>query len=216
MLIQSLTITPFAQNARILFDQESGEAAIVDPGGAGLDAAEIVQRVKKLNPKRTSIWLTHAHLDHCGGVAEVKRQFRDASLLGHRDDRDFRGTVEEIARMYGIPDGSFENCPEPDRYINDGDRLTLGQVEFQALFTPGHAPGHLCFYCPQEKFLVCGDTVFAGSIGRTDFPGCSHEQLLDSIRSKILSLPGETRLLPGHGPDTTVEREKRSNPFLVG
>lgn len=207
---ETIEVTPFQQNARLLYCPDSNQAVVIDPGG---DADLILSRAEKNNLTIEQIWLTHSHLDHCGGVADLK-EATGATLLGHEIERPMRERVLEICRMYGLPAGGMKNCPEPDRYIKGGDTVTLSSYSFEVMFTPGHAPGHLCFYYEPGGVLFCGDTVFAGSIGRTDLPGGSHQQLIHSIKENILVLPDETRLFPGHGPETTVGREKLSNPFL--
>ncbi|MCS6893178.1 MAG: MBL fold metallo-hydrolase [Deltaproteobacteria bacterium] len=158
------------------------------------------------------MWLTHSHFDHCGGVQPIKKRFNGVILKGHLSEKEFRANAGDIAQSWGIP--GITSCPEPDEYLNDGDQFDWKGIRISVLFTPGHSPGHLCYYLPEIGVLFCGDTVFSGSIGRTDLPGGNFELLIRSIKDKILILPNETRLLPGHGPDTTVEREKFSNPFL--
>ena len=207
-----LEVTPFAQNCRVLRCSESGAAAVVDPGG---DVDLILEVLKEKEIHSAEIWLTHSHLDHCGGVADLKQQLGGA-LVGHREERIMREHVQEVAAMYGLPSALLKNCPEPERYISGGETLHLGGIEFKVLFTPGHSPGHLCFYNAANGYLIAGDTLFRGSIGRTDLPGGDYETLIRSIKEVILSLPDQTKVLSGHGPDTTVGAERKSNPFLVG
>ena len=208
--IEALEVTPFVQNCRILFCSETSRCVVIDPGG---DSEKILGHLAGANRTLHEIWLTHSHLDHCGGVKKIKAA-TGARLIGHPDERVMRENVTQICRMYGLPLGVLDDCPEPDQFISGGEILELGNFKFRVLFTPGHSPGHLCFYCAQENLLIAGDTLFAGSIGRTDLPGGDHNRLIKSIRDEILTLPGETRVLSGHGPDTTVAREARSNPFL--
>ena len=184
----------------------------MDPGG---DAARIFGVLKQHKLKCEQIWLTHSHIDHCGGVRQLQ-QLSGAKLLAHPAGREMRATVERTNEYLGVDDDSMENCPEPDTYINDQDLLQLGEHHFRALFTPGHAPDHLAFYNLQQGVLLAGDAVFAGSIGRTDLPGCDHAALIRAIRTRILTLPPETVIMSGHGPDTTVKKEAATNPFLVG
>jgi hydroxyacylglutathione hydrolase len=205
-----LPVTPIFQNARIFSVGDSPEAVVIDPGG---EAARIRSTLEEKGLRCTQIWLTHSHLDHCGGVADLKNA-TGAKLYAHRDEAMFRSRVEEIATMYGIATGDMKNCPEPDVYLENGDSVEIAGVPFRVLFTPGHSPGHVCFYSAVHSVLFAGDTVFQGSIGRTDLPGGNHETLMTSIQQQILSLPGETRILSGHGEDTTVGAELRTNPFL--
>lgn len=210
LLIETLTITDFLQNCRILWKEGSDEAIVIDPGG---EVEKILQALKKNALTVKEIWLTHSHIDHCGGVQELKER-SGAILQGHHLGVELRQNVEDICEMYNLPTGTYRNSPEPDLFFDEGDTLLVGDTAFKVFFTPGHAPDHVVFYCEEEKLLIAGDTIFAGSIGRTDFPGCSYELLMSSIHEKILVLPEETIVLPGHGPNTTVGKEKRENPFL--
>jgi len=210
--IITFPVTSFPQNCRFLIDSESKEAVVIDPGG---EAHRIISELENRSAKCVEIWLTHSHLDHCGGVRDLK-EATGAKLTGHPEERSFRARVEEICEMYGIPPGEMKNCPEPEQYITGGEVLSFANHSFEARFTPGHAPGHISFYCQERGVLIAGDTLFAGSIGRTDLPGGDYETLITSIREQILTLPDETVVLPGHGPDTTVGFERKNNPFLNG
>lgn len=210
--IINLEVTPFSQNARILIAGDKKSAVVIDPGG---EPERILKALTSRGATCKEIWLTHAHLDHCGGVAPLI-EATGAELLAHAGESQLRSNVEYVCQMYGVPPGLMVNCPEPDRTIDGGDVLELGDDRFEVLFTPGHSPGHVCFYHRESGTLIAGDTVFAGSIGRTDLPGGDHRLLLKSIQSAILSLPDETVIMPGHGPDTTVGEERRTNPFLKG
>lgn len=208
--IVSVVVTPFAQNCRILADSATKTAVVVDPGG---DVPLIQEALSRGGWKCSEIWLTHSHLDHCGGVAGLQEVWR-APLTAHPVEKQMRAHVQDLCAMYGLPRGDLENCPEPDRAVSGGETLSFGGYDFKVFFTPGHSPGHVVFYQAEHKILLAGDTVFLGSIGRTDLPGGDYDTLLTSIRSKILSLPDDTRVLPGHGDDTSVGVERRSNPFL--
>ena len=210
--ISSLVVTPFAQNCRVVSAEGGQEAVVIDPGGdVDLVLGELVRRSLRCE----QIWLTHSHLDHCGGVARLK-ELTGAKLYGHPVERELRARVEDICAMYGVPPGLMDNCPEPEVYLKGGERVSLGSEVFEVLFTPGHSPGHLCFYHRSGGVLLAGDTLFQGSIGRTDLPGGEHGTLMRSIREKILTLPPETKVMSGHGPDTTVGIEAKTNPFIAG
>ena len=208
--VVEIEVTPFAQLARLLIDEHSKDAVIVDPGG---DSEKILAAIAREGVHCRGMWVTHSHLDHCGGVAALKRRL-GLPLCAHAAEREMRGSVESYAELFGIGGCGLENCPEPDTLLCGGEELAVGASTFKVLFAPGHSPGHLCFYSAQDRMLLAGDVIFAGSIGRTDLPGGSMEVLLASIRETILTLPDETRIYPGHGPSTTVGREKVSNPFL--
>lgn len=209
--IIKIEVTPFAQNCRVLACSSTKVAAVVDPGG---DTERITQVLEAENLELAQIWLTHSHLDHCGGVADLKDQ-KNVELYAHPNERELRANVVAICQAYGIPSGSMRNCPEPENHLLGGEQLKLGQEVFEVLFTPGHSPGHVCFYHKGSANLIAGDTLFAGSIGRTDLPGGSFHTLITSIKEVIFALPKETAVLPGHGPDTQIGHEKNSNPFLI-
>jgi hydroxyacylglutathione hydrolase len=214
--VVTIPVTPIQQNARLLICTTTNDAVVVDPGG---DVTKLfaVMTQEKVNVRE--VWLTHSHFDHCGGVSDLLQHGNErgtpaVTLLGHKGEKEMRSRVTDIVAAYGLSNFGLKNCPEPDRYIDEGDLLAVGNVEFKVLFTPGHSPGHVCFYCEAENMLIAGDTLFRGSIGRTDFPQSSHAQLMQSIREKLLVLPGATRVLSGHGEDTTIGSEKANNPFL--
>jgi hydroxyacylglutathione hydrolase len=206
-------VTAFSQNSRLVVCSETNQSVLVDPGG---DPESLLELLKKSGTTLSAVWLTHSHVDHCGGAAEILRVFQGLPLLGHRDEQVFRASVLKVCQMYGLPSDGMQNCPEPSQYLAGGETIRVGKLEFEVLFTPGHSPGHLCFLHRPSGTLLAGDTLFAGSIGRTDLPGGDHELLLESIESKIMALPDDVKVLSGHGPDTTVGAERRSNPFLRG
>lgn len=210
--INTLVVTPFAQNARLLVHVPSKEAVVIDPGG---EAERILALAESKGARVNQIWLTHSHVDHVGAVAAVVRATA-ARVYAHPGEREMRARVLDICRMYGLPTGDIEPAPEPDYPLLGGESLALGPERFVVYHTPGHSPGHLSFYQPESEVLIAGDLLFQGSVGRTDLPGGNHEVLLKSIAMLMRELPPATRVLSGHGPDTTLGEEERSNPFLVG
>lgn len=209
--IVTVPVTVFAQNARIVYDSATQEAVIVDPGG---DAELLIDELTRRNLVLKAVWLTHAHLDHCAGVAPLLKTL-PVPLLGHEDEAVMRSQTARIAAMYGLPAHEWPNCPEPSTFLRGGESVSIGGHTAEVLFVPGHSPGHIAFHFGAEGVLLSGDCLFQGSIGRTDLPGGDHKQLLASIRDSILVLPDETRVLSGHGPDTTVGFERETNPFLI-
>lgn len=203
MQVHTFQVTPFFENCFVVCD--GGEALAIDPG-------EVTPRMLRLLADHTvrAIVNTHCHCDHCGGNAELK-EATGADLLIHREDLPLLRSMEAQARMFGI---EVEASPEPDGFMSEGDVLTVGAANFKVLHTPGHSPGHVVLVGEGVAFV--GDVLFAGSIGRTDLPGGDYQQLLDSIRTKLMGLPDETIVYSGHGPETTIGVERRSNPFLVG
>lgn len=209
MILQGLTVGPFQENCYIVGDEATGEGALIDPGD---EAARIALAVEQSEVEISSIILTHSHIDHVGAVADLADEYACPVLL-HAEAEEMLQNVQQQAVMMGV---KFGRVPEVDRYIGTEETLQVGGVRLKSLYTPGHAPGHLAFYIEEEGVVISGDAVFAGSIGRTDLPGGSMEVLMESIQNQILTLPDETRLYPGHGPETTVGEERATNPFLQG
>ncbi|MCX5757224.1 MAG: MBL fold metallo-hydrolase [Candidatus Hydrogenedentes bacterium] len=203
MEIHSFQVTPFFENCFVVCD--GGEALVIDPG-------DVSPKMLRLLAGCTvrAIVNTHCHCDHCGGNAELKAK-TGADLLIHRDELPLLRSMEVQAQMFGI---QVASSPDPDRFMNEGDVLTVGAASFKVLLAPGHSPGHVVLVGEGVAFV--GDVLFAGSIGRTDLPGGDYRQLLDSIHTKLMGLPDETVVYSGHGPETTIGVERRSNPFLVG
>jgi glyoxylase-like metal-dependent hydrolase (beta-lactamase superfamily II) len=205
--VLTLTNGAFAQNCHILVDRDAGEAVIVDPGE---EADLFLRRIATERVTLKAVWLTHAHVDHILGVKRVVEAAKVPVYL-HPADRTLYDALPEQSAWFGL---SPSTPPVPDADLGEGMRLTLGGLGFEVRHVPGHTPGHVAFV--GHGVAVVGDALFAGSIGRTDLPGGDTETLLTSIREKLLTLPDDTVVYPGHGPSTTIGRERRSNPFLTG
>ena len=202
-----MEVGPLAENTYIVEHVASRQAAVVDPGDEG---EEILDRLAERGITLEKILLTHGHFDHVGAVRTLKER-TGAKIHIHADDADRMRTAGRQGGMFGL---HVEDPPAPDVLLREGDRVTLGDQRFQVLHTPGHTPGHVTFLSGEMAFV--GDLIFAGSIGRTDLPGGSFDDLIRAVREKIFVLPDRTVLFPGHGPATTVGEEKRSNPFFAG
>ncbi len=198
----------FAENCYLVVDEEAGACAIVDPGE---EAGLILHKVKETGAKPVAIWLTHAHLDHVLGVPRIAAE-TGAPVWLHPADRPLYDAVPEQAAWFGL--APPENLPAPDRDLAHGARLMVGAVSFEVRHAPGHSPGSVCLVGP--GVALSGDVLFAGSIGRTDLPGGDFETLIASIERELLPLPDDTILYSGHGPETTIGRERQTNPFLTG
>ena len=204
-------VTPFQQNCTILFDDETKDAVVVDPGG---DVDNIVAAIEQSEVTVGAIWLTHGHIDHAAGAPALKRRLGVEILGPHRDDEDLLAALPVQAQMFGIPEKPDEVVP--DRWLHEGDTLQVGEHAFAVLHTPGHAPGHVVFVNHAARFAHLGDVLFRGSIGRTDLPGGDHDTLLRSIRDKVLPLGDEFTFICGHGPGSSIGDERRTNPFVQG
>ena len=208
--IEILTFTggPFVQNTLLVVCDDDRTGLLIDPGAA-TPAALAAARDRQL--EIAAILLTHAHVDHVDGVPEAKAA-TDAPIHLHPLDRPLYDNVPEWATFFGV---TCDPLPTPDVDLEPGVNLTFGGSEFEVVFTPGHAPGHVMFVSTTQPIAIVGDVIFRGSIGRTDLPGANYGELIQSIRSHVVTLPPETRLYPGHGPDTTVATERGTNPFLL-
>lgn len=207
MIFETLEVGPLGVNCFILGCETSREGVVIDPGG---DVGRIAEIVKRHGLKIRYIINTHGHFDHVGGNLQAVRAF-DAPLLIHAGDADMLNRVAEVATMYGM---QGENSPAPDSFLAEDMEIVFGAHRLKVMHTPGHSQGGCCFYLETEKKVITGDSLFADSIGRTDLPGGSHEQLLDSIRTRLFSLPDDVTAYPGHGPKTTIGHEKRNNPYF--
>ncbi len=206
--IQTFTSPVFGQNAYLVRCTRTGDQMAIDPGG---EAAAMSDAIEHAGGVLRAIVLTHAHMDHIEGVAELARRI-PAPIHLHPSDLPLYRAAAQQAAMFGH---RIETPPPPDAELRHGQTLTLGDSELEVRHVPGHAPGHVLLYSAAAGIAFVGDVVFAGSIGRTDLPGGRFDELMRSIREQVLTLPGETRLLTGHGPETTVDRERATNPFLV-
>jgi len=185
------------------------EGVFVDPGG---DVEKLLSAAKNLGVTVKEMWLTHGHLDHAGGAKDIRETLNIKIIGPHEDDQYWLDLIEESWAKYGQA-GIGKNVV-PDRYLEDGETLSLGDYEFSVLHTPGHTPGHVVIYNQELKLAFVGDVLFRGSIGRTDFPKGNHQQLLDSITEKLWPLGGDMRFVPGHGPLSTFGAERADNPFV--
>jgi glyoxylase-like metal-dependent hydrolase (beta-lactamase superfamily II) len=209
MILETFPVGPLACNCTILGDEEAGEAIVIDPGD---EAGRIAGRLTELGLKLKQILVTHAHIDHVGGALRLKR-LTGAPILLNENDLPLLAMMDEQAGWLGV--APPETAP-PDGPLADGQFVGLEKYAAQVLHTPGHTQGSVCLHFAPQKLLIAGDTLFAGSIGRTDLPGGDYGQIIHSIQTRLLPLPDETRVVTGHGLETTIGAERRSNPFLRG
>jgi len=229
LVVTTKRVSHFDQNARIITDTTTNETMIIDPGA---DADLLFDMVSATTV--TMIVLTHCHIDHAGGVTRLLELFDQAKrkkpqVFYHSKDIIIGEHLEEFAKNYGFSDKEYQNPPHPDQLMDSLSSITLGTKTFTIYFTPGHAPGHIVLYYDNDDFklagdysetlhcnrlLIAGDTLFQGSIGRTDLPMANHSDLINSIKTHLLSLPKTTLVCSGHGPNTTIAQETATNPFL--
>ena len=202
MEVLTFQITPFLVNCFVVKD--GGEALVIDPGEA---APRLLRAIESCDVR--AIVNTHCHCDHCGGNAALKEKTQ-ADLMIHKDELPLLRSMEMQGQMFGVP---VTPSPDPDRFLSEGDTLDVGNVSLEVFHAPGHSPGHIVLV--GDGVVFGGDVLFSGSIGRTDLPGGNYRQLLESIRTKLLVLPDDTIVYSGHGPDTTIGTERRTNPFLL-
>ncbi len=212
--IECFTLGPYETNCYVVTPGPGAGKGqpcwIVD---ASFEPGPIVEFIRERLLCPEGLILTHTHIDHIAGVREVLDAFPGLPLLVHADEREWlTNPMLNLSAMAGMP----VTTPEPDRVLNEGDELTLGETKWRVLHTPGHSPGGITLYHGPSGNAIVGDSLFSGSIGRTDFPGGDHALLERSIRQKLYTLPGTVRIYPGHGPDSTIEQERRSNPFVRG
>ena len=201
-------VTPFAQNCSVVWCDRTNAGAVIDPGG---DLDRVIAAAREQGVRLEKILLTHAHIDHAGGTAELARSLGLPIVGPHVGDQFWIDGLPEQSRMFGL--AACERFV-PDRWLDEGDRVQLGDVEFEVRHCPGHTPGHVVFYSRPDRLAFVGDVLFAGSIGRTDFPGSDYDTLIRAIREKLFTLGDDVRFVPGHGPVSTFGEERRSNPFV--
>ena len=207
---QTVPVTPFQQNCSLIWDDQTRQAAVIDPGG---DLDLILAEVAKHQLKLEQIWLTHAHIDHAGGTAVLARNLNLPIVGPHPGDQFWIDRLSDQGRMFQFPDAEAFT---PTRWLQDGDTVQLGAYTLNVRHCPGHTPGHVVFYSPDIKRAFVGDVLFAGSIGRTDFPQGDHDTLIASITQRLWPMGDDTVFIPGHGPESTFGRERVSNPYVGG
>ncbi len=207
MEIETIVVSMFETNCYLAYDSKTKEGVIIDPGD---EAERIIKKIEDIGMMPKFLLLTHGHGDHIGGVNDILEKYKIPLYAGKGEEVLLDSSEKNMSGSIGAP----VTCPMPERLLADGDIIEFGSIKLAVIQTPGHSPGGVCYH--SEDILYCGDTLFYGSIGRTDFPGCSHEQLIDSIIRKLMVLPDETVCYPGHGPATSIGFERKNNPFLTG
>jgi glyoxylase-like metal-dependent hydrolase (beta-lactamase superfamily II) len=205
-----IPVTPFQQNCTLLWCTETKSATVIDPGG---DVLDILNAIKKNGVNVEHIWLTHGHVDHVGGAAQLRDELKVPITGPHLADKFLLDHVVESAMRFGMT--GLRNVT-PDQWLSEGDTVSVGKLSFKLLHCPGHSPGSMVFFNDAMRFAIMGDVLFNGSIGRTDLPGGDHDTLLASIRDKVLPLGDDVGFICGHGPGSNIGHERRTNPFLNG
>lgn len=208
MRYEIVPVTPFVQNCSVIWSERTMTGAVVDPGG---DLADILRAVRKAGVTLEKILLTHGHLDHAGATADLAEQFELPVEGPHRDDQFWIDGLDRQAMMFGVP---AVRGFTPDRWLDQGDEVSVGDLTLEVHHCPGHTPGHVVFFHRPSRLALVGDVLFAGSIGRTDFPRGDYDTLIRSIRERLWALGDDVAFIPGHGPMSTFGEERRSNPFV--
>ena len=207
MRVAILPVTPLQQNCSLVWCTKTMKAALVDPGG---DLDQLKQALEKAGVSLEKILVTHGHLDHCGMAGELAKEMGVPIEGPHEEDRFWIAQLADDGARWGMEGHSFE----PDRWLTDGDTVTVGDLELEVYHCPGHTPGHVIFHHRPSHFAIVGDVLFQGSIGRTDFPRGNHQDLVTSITSKLWPLGDDVTFVPGHGPTSTFGQERKTNPFV--
>ncbi len=203
-------VTPFQQNCTILFDTQTRDGVVIDPGG---DVDQILDVIGGNKFAISQIWITHGHIDHAGGAMDLKEALGVEIIGPHEADRSMLANLDNQAKRFGLTD-AVRNCT-PDRFLSEGETVSFGEHLFEVLHCPGHAPGHVVYYNAAARFAHVGDVLFQGSVGRTDLPGGDHAALIRSIKEKLLPLGDDVRFICGHGPGGRFGDERRGNPYLL-
>jgi hydroxyacylglutathione hydrolase len=201
-------VTPFQQNCTLLWCEVTKRAVVIDPGG---DLPEVERAITRAGVSVDKIWLTHGHVDHVAGATDLKTNLKVSIEGPHKDDLFLLQHVAETGRSYGMWNASNVT---PDRWLEEGDQVQIGELTFDVLHCPGHSPGSIVYFNPVQRLAMVGDVLFAGSIGRTDLPGGDYQQLIESIKDKLLPLGDDVAIISGHGPTSTIGHERATNPFL--
>lgn len=207
---RTLPVTPFQQNCSIVWCDQTMQGAVIDPGG---DLPAVLAEVGRLGVKLEQILLTHAHIDHAGGTGALAREAALPIIGPHPDDQFWIDGLRQQAQMFGFPPAEPFT---PTRWLHDGEQVQVGQCTLDVRHCPGHTPGHVVFHSADARRAFVGDVLFAGSIGRTDFPGGDHDTLVASITQRLWPMGDDTVFIPGHGPESSFGRERRTNPYVGG
>ena len=208
MKIRIIPVTPFSQNCSLLICESTQKAALVDPGG---DIERIFEVINEESVTIEKILLTHGHLDHCGASKEIQDRLNILIEGPHKDDQFWIDQLEEQSKQFGLPNASSFI---PNRCLSDNEIVEFGAIKLLVRHCPGHTPGHVIFFSPEEKVAIVGDVIFNGSIGRTDFPRGDYDTLIEAITTKLWPLGNDVTFYPGHGPTSTFGRERQSNPYV--